>query len=682
MADAVTRLRAGDTANATLDVALVPGGVPNVVEVKTEPFEEPLLGVGDLCRMFEESEEGTNTARKLAERDRDFYDHKQLTSEEQAALRKRGQPELIENLIAPKVNFLVGLEKSQRIDPRAFPRTPKHEQDADGASQALKFVADEQLYDEKRSAVWKNLLIEGAGGIGVAVVPSTYRDEMCIEIRRAAWDRMFWDPHSSEPDFSDAGYLGMVVWMDYDEAIAKYPDSRDALETTLSSAPSETYDDKPKWSHWADKKRKRVRICQIWIKRGDEWHWAEFTKGGILAGGPSPYRTDKGESDCELFFQSAYVDRDNNRYGLVRIMISLQEAVNKRGSKALHLLNTNQVIYEDGTVDDIETLRREAARPDGTIKVAPGALRDGAFKIETRVDLATGQVQMLQDHRNTLDRIGPNATMMGDKASGSSAASGKAIIASQQGGMMEVGDLLDNLRHLDKRVFRAIWSRIRQFWTGEKWIRITDDDRNVKWVAMNVDPMQMQMAMQQNPEMAQKIAGVVANVAELDCDIIIDEAPDSVTPALEQWQGLVELAKAGVPIPPDVLIESAPNLKNKDKLLERMQKPNPQAEQMQQLQTAGAVAQVKKTESEAVLNLARAGKEQMPEPGVPQQPQDFDLPPDLQVARELAEIRNTDANTQYTQVRTMLEPIKARQQAQQAEQRRQMVAQRRPQPAA
>jgi hypothetical protein len=680
MADAVTRLRAGDAANATLDVALVPGGVPNAVEVNVEPFDDTLLDVSDLCRMFEESEESTYSARQLAERDRDYYDHKQLTAEEQSALRKRGQPEVVANRIQPKVNFLVGLEKSQRIDPRAFPRTPQHEQDADGASQALKYVADSEDYDDKRSHVWKNLLIEGAGGIAVAVEPSPYQDEMCIRLRRVAWDRMFWDPHSSEHDFSDAGYLGMVVWQDFDEALKQYPDGREALEHTLSSAPSETYDDKPKWNLWADKKRKRVRICQIWVKRGDTWYFAEYTKGGILKAGASPYATDKGESEPELFFQSAYVDRDNNRYGLVRIMVSLQDEINKRRSKALHLLNTNQVMYEEGTIDDIEAFRQQAARPDGVMKVAPGALATG-IKVETRVDLATGQVQLLQESKNELDQIGPNATMMGEKAGGSSSASGKAIIASQQGGMMEVGDLLDNLRHLDKRVFRAIWNRIRQYWTGEKWIRVTDDDRNVKWVAMNVDPMQIEMAMQQNPEMAERIAGVVGNVAELDCDIIIDEAPDSVTPALEQWQGLVELAKAGVAIPPDVLIESAPNLKNKDRLLERMQKPNPMAEQQQQVQFAALVASVKKLESEVALNMARAGKEQMPEPGAPMQPAEFEVPPQVQVAREMAEIENTEANTEFTRVRTMLEPIKARQQAQAAQQRA-AAMQKRPQPAA
>ena len=74
-------------------------------------------------------------------------------------------------------------------------------------------------------------------------------------------------PHSSEPDFSDAGYLGLVIWKDYDDALAMYPDAKEALDSTMDTSPSQTYDDKPKFSLWADKKRKRVRICQIWIRR-------------------------------------------------------------------------------------------------------------------------------------------------------------------------------------------------------------------------------------------------------------------------------------------------------------------------------------------------------------------------------------------------------------------------------
>ena len=118
----------------------------------TPEVNDGRLDVADLVRMFEESEDATYDARQLSERDRDYVDNKQLTSAEEAALKKRGQPLVVINRIKGKIEFLVGMEIERRIDPKAFPRTPAHEQDADGASQAMKYVSDEQRYDHKRTA--------------------------------------------------------------------------------------------------------------------------------------------------------------------------------------------------------------------------------------------------------------------------------------------------------------------------------------------------------------------------------------------------------------------------------------------------------------------------------------------------------------------------------------------------
>lgn len=597
-----------------------------------------LLDVSDLCRMFEEAEDASVIARKEAERDRDYVDGKQLSSEELAELARRGQPPVVDNRIKTKIDYLVGLEKQQRVKPKAFPRTPRHEADADAATESLRYVAESEDYEAKRSAVWRNMLVEGFGGIRVYAEPSRYappRDPMGtsaltqaeydIRLQRISWDRLFVDPHSSETDFSDAGYLGIVTWMDFDDALSMYPDAKEILDATLASAPSDTYDDKPKVSHWADGKRKRVRICQIFIRRAGRWYFAEYTKGGILKSGPSSYVNDRGESDCELLLQSAYVDRDNNRYGLVREMVTLQDEVNKRRSKSLHLLNTSQVIYETGAVADIEAFRKEAMRPDGTMEVAPGALANRGIEFRTRDDLATAHFSLLEEAKSAIDLKGPNATEMGDKTAGYSAASGRAILASQQGGMIQIGDLLDNLRHLDKRVFRAVWARVRQYWTAEKWVRVTDDERNVKWLGLNLDPFamtQFRMRAQAYPqEAAAAIAGVIGSVAELDCDIVIDEAPDGLTPQIEQFQALVELKKydAAAEIPFRAIVRAMPNLKDKQMFLKDMDEQaarKAQAGQAQQsasaeqglreLQLRGAQAEVAETESKAALNFAKA----------------------------------------------------------------------------
>lgn len=668
--------------------------------------QEGLLDVGDLCRLFEESEDASNTARKDAERDRDYLDHKQLTSDEIKELESRGQPAVTDNRIKTKIDYLVGLEKKQRVKPKAFPRTPKHEADADGATEALRYVAEEQDYENKRSGVWRNMLVEGFGGVRVYAEPSKYgqkvdyqnstsltQQEYDICIQRVAWDRLFYDPHSSEVDFSDAGYLGIVTWMDHADALALYKDNPDAaeiLETTLQTAPSDTYDDKPKFNHWADKKRKRVRICQIWVKRDEQWYFAEYTKGGILKAGLSQYVTDRGESDCELILQGAYVDRDNNRYGLVREMISLQDEINKRRSKSLDLLVRNQTTYEKGAVADIEKFRREKAKTDGTMEVNVGALSNpNGPKIisETKSDLSTAHFQLLQEAKNSIDLKGPNATEMGDKAGAggsSSSASGRAILASQQGGMIQIGDLMDGLRHLDKRVFRAAWARVRQFWTAQKWIRVTDDEQNVKWLGLNVPPEHMQMiAMQsqQDPEAAKKIAGMVGSVAELDCDIIIDDAPDSLTPQGEQFENMVKLKQFDTEneLPLRSLIRAMPNLKDKQAILKEIderREQNAQAKQAEQqlalrganAEVAGAEAKVGETQSKTALNMAKAQAEGMPDQMAPQQ-----VEPEEPFAAEkaLAEIGKLVADAEHkraqahkTNVDASLAPQQAAHQAQ------------------
>lgn len=534
-------------------------------------LETSLEPVTKLVTWFEEAEDASNTARRLAERDRDYYDNKQWTSEEEAALQRRGQPIITINRIKRKIDYNEGTEKQQRTKPRAFPRTPKHQQDAEGATDALRYATENCGYEVTRSNCWKNLLIEGVCAVEVKVKPC--KDGYDPEIKRIAWDRLFYDPHSSEPDFSDAKYLGTVQWLDYDEAVALYPKGKDFIDSTYANLnQTETYDDKPRWSVWADKSRKRVKICQVYYKKQGVWFFAEYTKSGILKQGASPYLDDEGKPSCALIFESAYVDRDNNRYGIVRELISPQDEINKRRSKALHILSSTRILAERGAVDNVETARKEVARPDGYIEYNAGM----KFELDRGSAEMQGQFELLQEAKNEIDMMGANASMLGDAGN---SASGRAIALSQKGGQVELGGILDVLRRLDKRVYEAVWNRIRQFWKAPKWVRVTDDEKNLKWVGYNMPVYDDfgQLVKVENP------------IAEMNVDIIIDDAPDTMTLQDEQFQTLAELARSGIPIPPDVLIEAAPNLRNRDKILDAMNGKSEDPQEMQAMQQEQAM---------------------------------------------------------------------------------------------
>jgi hypothetical protein len=178
-----------------------------------------------------------------------------------------------------------------------------------------------------------------------------------------------------------------------------------------------------------------------------------------------------------------------------------------------------------------------------------------------------------------------------------------------------------------------MWNRIRQFWTDERWIRVTDESEKLQFVGVNVpmkqpavDPMTgqpavgpdgqpvMQPVMEPeidpatrrpavDPATGQpKMKPVLENkIAEIDIDIIVDMSPEYASLQQEQFATLAELAKSGaVQIPPDVLIEAS-QLRNKAKLLEKMNDPQAQQQQMQamQMQMAQLQATIQKLTAEA-----------------------------------------------------------------------------------
>jgi hypothetical protein len=576
-----------------------------------------------LVQKFEAAEQATTESRAESERSRDYYDGRQLTPEQIAALKKRKQPIVIENLIRPKVDYLCGLERQTRTDPKAYPRTMQHEDDANACTDALRYVTEDQDFPVKRSAVFQHMLVEGFGGVEVGHQQT--RGGIDPNITHIDWDRLFFDPHSSRADFSDANYLGFVTWMDIEEAKRRWSGKEGILTSTLSqgSSISDTFDDKPKWKSWSDPARKRVRIVTIYDRSRGQWERGVYTLSGELEElAPSPYLDEDGKPECALILQSAYVDRDNDRYGIVRDYMTLQDEVNKRRSKFLHLANSRPIRVDHGI--DPERARREMNRPDGVIVAGPGEVED-----LSNPNMAAGHFTLLSEAKEAITSVGPNATMQGKSGQDQS---GRAILALQQGGMTEMAPLLDALRHFNVRVYRAIWNRIRQFWTAERWVRVTDDEKNVRFVGLNTTrgtlaamklkkamdagqidmptAQQYAMQLQADPSMQQP-----ANViSELDVDIELDEVADTPTLQIEQFDQIVKLAPMAPPqfIPTmfEMLIEAS-TLRNKDKLREIMEQaktaqPDPMQEAMGQLQIADAQAKVEKTQSETAKNMANA----------------------------------------------------------------------------
>ena len=572
-----------------------------------------------LRAMVEQSADLTSQAREASERDRDYYDGHQWTAEEIATLNRRKQPIITINRVQRKVDAMVGIEQQGRVDPRAYPRTPNAAQAADVATEVLTYVDDNARIDVKRSQSFETMLVEGYGGVEVGVQEK--RGQYEISINRLRWEEIFFDPHSREKDFSDAAYVGVMKWMTMDSALEMYSGTmkREDLARMLDASlrnpqDGETYEDRPFESNsfrWADRRQKRVRVAQMYYKKDGQWNLAIFCGGGEISNDASPYQDEDGKPCCPIVLMTAYVDRENRRYGVVRSMISMQDEINHRRSKLLHQLNNRQTIGVKGAVDSVDAMKREMSMPDGhteiNIEQFEDAMRVGMkpFDMVPNNDQTAGQFSLLQESKSEIDMLGPNASLLGQLSGDQS---GRAIIAQQQAGFAELAPIYDSLRDWTIRVYRAVWERVKQYWTEERYIRVTGRDGRTNFIGVNV--IQDYIPVIGMDGQIQGYQPQIENaVAEMDVDIIIDEVQDYASLQHEEFEQLATLAQQGMPIPPMMLIEAS-SVRNKQEIIEALEQQQAQASQMQQ---AGIQAEMQekavemdKTQSEAEKNRAQA----------------------------------------------------------------------------
>ena len=254
---------------------------------------------------------------------------------------------------------------------------------------------------------------------------------------------------------------------------------------------------------------------------------------------------------------------------MVRGLISLQDEINKRRSKALHLLSVRQVVAEQGAVQDVDKARREVARPDGYVEVMPGL----KFEIEHGGDLAAGPVQVAaaRHGRDAAER--PECGDERHRSAGTERAGDPGTAGGRRSAERAAGGLRCGCgRGASTRV---AWMAAREYWSAGKWVRVTDDlgattlgrhqpaDHACMDQLAAMPEQQRAMVMQRmqlvpdDPRL-QQVVGIENDITDLDVDITVEEGSITPTQQAEEFQTLVQLARMqpGL-IPGDVLIAAS-----------------------------------------------------------------------------------------------------------------------------
>ena len=543
--------------------------------------------------------EDTQDARALSQKCRDYRDGRQWTPREVAILKKRRQAPIVVNRIGPKVEGLVGMYELRKSDPRAYPRTQKEEKASQVVTDSLRYVADNTDFDMTRLDVAEDFFVEGYGGVLIDVRQK--RGEVEILINQIPWDRIYFDPHSRRKDFKDANWMGILIWMDKDVAKQIFSISKDkvdSLDTNGEAFDSEgTTEDRPRWAVKSDN---RVRIAMHFELIKDVWKMEIFSGDVEIIGiKDSPFKDEDGLPMNPIELVSSNVNRDNDRYGEVANFLSQQDALNQARSKFTHLNSQRQTYGSSASIKDVPSLKRELSKPDGHVETIPGAVFGKDFGIFATGDMSQAQFNLYIDAKQEMDRSSFNAPLSGD--TGGKDLSGVAIDRLQQAGSLELNRKYALLRNFEKRVYTQVWARVKQFWTQEKWIRVTDDQENLRWVGFNAQITAQQLLTEtsedesipldqrqdaakllqflqqtQNPRL-NEVVEVRNKPAEIDVDLIIDQSFDVVNIQREQFEIISKFAQSS---DIDILeLLELSDLRGKDELIEKIERRRAQAAQ-------------------------------------------------------------------------------------------------------
>jgi hypothetical protein len=598
---------------------------------------------------------GSKRDEILEQQDARRYRHgSQYTDEQTAVYNKRKQPIVTYNRIAPKVNGVVGLIEKLRQAPKAYPRTPKEEAGADLATAVVRYVVDEQQFKTISPFCGQDAAIDGLSGIELVLEQGDQGDPE-VGLVKVEGDDFFYDPRSFDLDFADARYMGVAKWLDLEMAIEMFPDKEQDIRDSVESGSDLTTnsDRENKW-YISDGDIKRVRVVDHWYQMKGDWCYCIYTGSVKLAEGKSYFTDQKGKTVCKFVMFSANVDQDGDRYGFVRQFKSVQDEINQRRSKSLHILNSRRILAEDGAFDDIEKTRLEAIRPDGVVIHNKGF--EASFDDGIKMQETEAQLKFLQEAKEELDSYGPTLSLVGDIGAN---LSGRAISLQQQAGIAQLGPFMVSYKAWKLRVYRAIWNAVRQHWKSERWIRVTDDENSVNFVGLNqvgTNPMTGMPTM-------------VNQVSSLDVDIIMEEGPDTINMMADTWEALSALAQNGAEIPPAILLELAPGIDatTRKRLIDKMSQPDPMQEQAKQLELAQVQAKVQDTQAATGLKKAQTIDTLRGEQGGQQGPEEHPAVTAANVENTMADTEYKKAQTMATRTQAMLEPGKVMHEQQMSE---------------
>lgn len=530
----------------------------------------------------------------------DYYDNNQLDLATLQALQAKGMGPLINNLIAPIINVVLGMEAKTRSDWRVTADDDAVTEVAEALSAKLFEVERESHADRACSDAYGGQIKAGLGWVEVSRERNPF--EYPYRVGTVHRREIFWDWRDLSYNLKKSRYLVRKRWYDLDQAKAFFPASASFLEAyrgdsmrtyleTIHQGLELAYSleqlrmlDMADYEQFRSWDRERICLYEVWYRRwirgyvlrlptGDvielnmknPLHVALLARGvakpeaavyakmrmGIWAGPIRLMDVDCGTSDFPYVpFWGYREDRTGVPYGLVRLMLSPQDEVNARRQKMMWLMSSKRVIMDADALDqdsnDTQAMLDEIARPDAVVVLNPNRInKQGSFAVDSNQSLSKDQFEVMKDAEQGIQRVvGVFNSMLGDRQSG--ADSGIAINSLVEQGTTGLAEINDNYRFARRLVGERILDLLRPDMIGQPVQVMVGETGRQRTISLNKPGQHPQ-----NP--GQQI--VLNDVQSAKVKVALEDVPSTPSYRQQQLQMLTEVMKG---MPPQLQAAIAP----------------------------------------------------------------------------------------------------------------------------
>lgn len=439
----------------------------------------------------------------------DYYDGDQIDANTKNILEERGQPVIVNNLIAPVVDYILGMEAKMRTDLLLSADDDEGEQLRDALQEKFKDAWRLARGDRANAEAYASQIKAGLGWVEVSRNSDPFSGGP-YKIRSIRRDEVWWDWTSEEGDCSDARWILRKRWLDIDDAKANFPDHADVIQNSVdqwsefvdldSFEATDTgllagYHDYQSWdrkeSEWLNINRRRILMQTVYYKVWRRGYVIDLPNGRVIEFNPNnvahcvavstgrvqkrvatwakvreawfvgPHRIiDRPSSAPDGYyplvpFFGYRKDRSGEPYGIISRMMSAQDEINVRRMKLTWLLQAKRIIADaDATNMSRQRLAEEVEKADGYIELNPERRNkktiDEALQVQQDFNVASQQFQVMQDAMQQIqDCAGVYSAQLGQE---SSASSGVAINSLVEQGSTTLAEINDNYHYSRTRV--------------------------------------------------------------------------------------------------------------------------------------------------------------------------------------------------------------------------------------